>query len=868
MTPPPQLTCRPDENGVPACPRASKCSSIEIRGKSLLDLSIHRSHGNRDDPIIFPEDCDILIICESLDKKDDWNGFFGHARMFEKLIELIAKAEIDSSRVWISPLVRCYTNKKPTVTEINKCAPLLAQEIEQVNPKSILLLGTLALRAFRLHNMGGLTYIRGEVYNIPIPNRDIDKTYHVIPTNDPNIFYRQDSPQLEARILSDYKKALLIADGKPIGDQSQLAKYTLIDSIDKLKDLISEIKSQKLFAFDTEYPSVPAYRHPLICISFSLGVGRNWVLPIKQHDSDGLDYKLKPYWEKIILDEIIFLLKSVFEDREIAKGGHNIKGDCIVLRRWLDIKVRGFLYDSMLMHHLLHEYKPHKLEFLADAEFGVGDYSKELHDIIGYGAKLKATYDNVLDDMLWMYAAMDAECTWRLVELYHRRLQEKPHLWQLYLEETEPASHAYLKAEWFGHAIDMKTHAVLVTEYEQLSENLLADIRAETWPDFNPNSPPQCIKAIISAGFSESIKDYHTVSGYSTGKDKLMDIQRDLPLAKWIIDYRNATKMLGTYLKVIEEDIDVDGRIRPSFWIPGTESGRISCRLFHQIPRVDKKRKHNIKDIFSSRDGYTLVYFDLSQVELRMIAILANDIKMLEIFYPDGLDKPNLKADLHSETAAVILNCDVENVSEFNRQEIGKPTNFGVAYGSEGHTLVKKGRWEDAKGNIHAVTWKMLTPGMERFKENYAGLTIYLEDVPNITRAQGNIYCTPFGRERRMGGKLDDPVEGIRKAAEREIVNFTIQSPAGALTVRIIITIDQLLDGFIDGGQLEEDDIYLVNNVHDSATWEVKDRLVDWFKDTLKEIIHRPVLQLAGAVFPGDIGTGNTETEAEKSSHG
>ena len=105
--------------------------------------------------------------------------------------------------------------------------------------------------------------------------------------------------------------------------------------------------------------------------------------------------------------------------------------------------------------------------------------------------------------------------------------------------------------------------------------------------------------------------------------------------------------------------------------------------------------------------------------------------------------------------------------------------------------------------------------------------------------------------------------EGFRKAAEREIVNFTIQSPAGALTIRIIVRLDKILDEFIDAGQLQEDDIYLVNNVHDSATFEVKDHLIDWFSNIIKTEIHRPVPELANAVFPGSIGVGSTETEAE-----
>jgi DNA polymerase-1 len=548
----------------------------------------------------------------------------------------------------------------------------------------------------------------------------------------------------------------------------------------------------------------------------------------------------------------------------------------------LGLKIKGFLFDTMLMHHILDENPPHGLEPLADVEFNVGDYSAPLHAITGWGKNLLKTFDHVEDDVLWPYGANDSECVYRLCEVYYNRLQLKPHLWKLYCEESEPSIRTLATAEWHGSLIDEKVVLKLKEEYEEAQESLLVKMRKEIPPkpdcpefQFNPMSTQQVRDAFIDLGFNDLITDKHSPSGYNTSKEVLLKIKEGdfMPsnetasnLAGWILDFRTNRKILSTYLENALLDVDDDGRSRYSWMAHGTTSGRLSCRFLHQIPRASEQRakegKLNLRDMFVVRPGYKYVYFDYSQIELRVLALLANDEKMISMFVNDE--------DIHAATAECILaglpyskNKEGTGPSKFNRG-VGKTMNFGLAYGSEGHQLVKTGEWEDENGEHHPVTWDMVKLGRANFSNLFPQVVDYLTNTPDIARLGGGTLVTPFGRERRMGSKLNDRLDTTRKAAEREIVNFVIQSTAGAVCVRTLNAIHQQLEQLIDAGHLKEDDAFLINTVHDSGAYEVREDLVEWFNNTIiKPTAERVIPEIQNSYFEIDMGVGNNWTEAE-----
>jgi DNA polymerase-1 len=390
-----------------------------------------------------------------------------------------------------------------------------------------------------------------------------------------------------------------------VDNSKYVCKHKVIQGVSELADLVTMCKKDGFVAFDTESRGLPWSREPITCFSFSCGIGKTYVLPYYQHSPEAdpqTGWNLRPYWSKDDRDGICLLLKELFEDASIAKGAHNLKYDMNALRFWFNIRVKGFTFDSMLMHHLLLEQKPHGLEYLADLEFGTGNYSEALHEIVGKGKVLKAQYDMIPDHILWPYAANDAEVCWKLVKIYHERLLAKPHLWQLYLDEVEPLTYTLADAEWHGHYINQDTVEALKDFYTDKRDNLLENMQAQVHCNFNPSSNPQVQAALIELGFKDKIRNPMKASGYSTSADVLRALAKDsnCVLATQILEYRNVIKMLGTYIENVRSDIDKDSRVRYNWMIHGTESGRLSCRFYHQLPRVDKQQALNLRDMLAA----------------------------------------------------------------------------------------------------------------------------------------------------------------------------------------------------------------------------------------------------------------------------
>ena len=860
------MSCRVEEGGSPCCKLGGPVKTVEIRGKSLESIIISRERGTpyaEADELNRPYE--LFIVIESPSKYDDMRGGIGFTDDFKKLIEFTKRAGFHPDTVFVSFMAKCNPPKrKPTVQEVKACLPYIYKEIELTEPKVIMTLGSSCLRLFSLHNKGGLNSVRGSliVKALPLDPTRGAKQYNIIPSFDLGFFRYSGDPKVELRAQSDYRKAKEVATYGAVDNKVYKTSYKLIKSVDEIVELCENLRKEKFFAFDTESRGLPWSREPMMCLSFCWGYdsGKTQcaIVPIYQHDPDALDWKLKKYWNDADYPLVRRRLEEVFEDPTISKAAHNAKYDINTVRKHLNIVIKGFIFDSMLMHHALNEKKPHSLEYLADLEFGTGDYSSELHDITGRGKVLKATYDNIPDKILWPYAANDAECCWRLAKLYYNEMQALPHLWDLYCTEIEPLTYTLADAEWHGHFIDQKTLDELIDDYTTQKTNLLNKIRNTTWDGFNPSSPNHVRNAIIQMGHREDILDPKKVQGYNTSKEVLLELKEKIPLADHILKYRNTSKILGTYLENVKLDLDKDSRVRYFWMIHGTESARLSCRFYHQLPRTDKKRTkdglHNVRDMLVAAQGHTLVYFDYSQIELRVLAILAHDEQMIRIF-----EDPT--ADIHAATAALLLNCKEDEVSDFNRQ-LGKSVNFGLAYGSEGYRLLQTGTWKDENDVEHPINRTMLNRGMDAFHQKFQGVSAYLASVPQIAKHNNGVYRTPFGRERHMGLRLRDKDEAKRNAAEREIVNFSIQSTAAAITIRTLNLVDGWIKQWREKGT-PEDDVFLVNTVHDSGVWEVENHFVDFFKKNLRVAAERKIPELSDKSFPCAVGVGKSWSDAE-----
>lgn len=856
--------CNPQTGGKPLCKlgvltddRGRKfAQTVQLRGASLTEVMNEKRDGK-------PREFTTFIIGEAPGAREDAVGLPFQGKAGEILEGFIANSGIDPEKTYVTNLVKCRPpkNRRPAVKEIQACHRHIEFELMVHQPKVVILLGASTLKLFNLDKLGGITAIHGQLYEKALPSQEDGPVFKVIPTFHPAAFLHKPNPKLQRRVRDDYifaRRVLEAKDGERVYHTHHTAPYKLITNLEELDVLVDDVLLEGAFAFDTESVDANFMRSPMICAQFSLGPGKTWVLPFYTHDPEGLDFKLAPAFGTLANGQVVERLRKIFETDRVTKIAHNIKYDRNVIKRWLGLETLGWWWDTMAMHHLLDCYRPHGLETLADIEFAVGYYSEKVHDIVGRGRDLIATYDNIPDDILHPYGATDAESTWRLYEVYAPQLAVKPHLMKLYEEETHGALVALAKGEWNGTYLVRDTVEALGEEFDEEIEKLKIKCQSYTSPEFNPGAPASVAEALCNLGYADKVVKKEAASGFTTAKEILTEI--DHPLAANVLAYRHVRKFKSTYVDYAIKAMDDHNRIRVPFNIHGTTSGRLSCRFLHQIPTSEedriKSKKLLMRDMFGEEDGFVYFYADYSQIELRIFAILTGEQELIDHLYKSPTEKND--GDIHGLTASSALRIPIEDVSKFNRTAVGKRLNFGTIYGSEGHS-VSKGVFENPYTNKKEVI------GMDRalefvrnFRRQYSKVNEFLENTPDLARCQGGLLKSVFGREKITYG-LNDENRFVREHAEREATNFLVQSPAGAITLRTIIEIDRLLEQVNVGPDL----IRFTNTVHDSLSYGVRKDMVEWFTPVFRQIAERPVPEIQGYFFPVEIGTGATWSEAE-----
>ncbi len=857
------IHCDPAADGVPRC-KLGKLTEPDKYGRRHKPRTIHMKGAcawdvlRKERPLVTGiREYDIMCIGDGVQREDDEAGMPMVGRAGDQLMHFIAAAGLDLERVYITNIVKCIApnGRKAATGELKQCLTHIYHEIREINPKVIVLMGAGPLKLFNLDKIGGITKIRGKMFKKALPHWEDGPEYKIIPTPSPAMFLYRDDPKLKARVMNDFVFANGTATTENIEDTEMLyeIKYEVADTVAAVRDMVDQIKEKKIFAFDTESPDLHFMDNPMRLLQMSIGKGKTWVVPFYKHDPNALGlWQMAPWFKNGEREKVVSILSEVFENVAIAVVGHNLKYDMNVMKRWTGLACTGMLWDTAIMHHLLYEYPPHRLEYLADIELGTGDYSFKVREIVGHGKDLIKTYDCIPDEILYPYGATDAEATFLLMESYFPRLAAKAHLMKLYMEESYPTIQSLQEFEWVGNHIIVENVKTLETSLTSEIDDLVAKCREHTPPDFNPGSPDQVTAQMIKLGFAEQVKEPTKAKGFSTAKDVLTEI--DHPLAENVIKYRNRKKMLSTYVERVLKDINKDGRVRYGFNPSGPTNGRLSCTLLHQMPRIDQEKVDQgaavLRSIFGEDEDYFYLYGDFSQIELRIFAYLTGERELIE-YLETG-------KDIHRLNAAAALEIAFDDVSDMNRSNIGKPISFGAIYGSKG-TSIAKSEYEHPKtGKKHVIGKFKAAEMVLAFRRRYTKVDEYLISVPEDCLCNGGIIKSVFGRERRMMG-LNDPYKGVREAAEREVTNFTISSPAAAITLRTINMVREVLKENNVGLDL----VRPLNTVHDSIAYGVHKSMIDWFGPVLKAVAERPIPELYAKIFPLKYGVGKTWTEAE-----
>ena len=378
----------------------------------------------------------------------------------------------------------------------------------------------------------------------------------------------------------------------------------------------------------------------------------------------------------------------------------------------------------------------------------------------------------------------------------------------LFYDIELPLSEALADMEFTGFKVDRDELLRLGEEYDEFIKEKERIIFSLAGEEFNVNSPKKLSEILFDKLGIKPIKK--TKTGYSTDAEVLEKLSNKHPIADQIVEYRTYQKLKSTYIDGLKDLIDETGRIHSYFNQTNTATGRISSQdpNLQNIPiRTEAGRK--IRKAFVSEDGYTLLDSDYSQIELRILAYIANDEKMLHAF-EEGLD-------IHRKTASEVFGIPFDEVDSEHRSR-AKAVNFGIVYGISDYSLSQD----------LGISRKEAKEYIDNYFEKFSGVHKYMNDV--VEKAKEDGYVKTLFNRRRNIPELQNSNYNIRAFGERVALNMPIQGTSADI---IKIAIVKIFNKFRE----EDIDAHIIVTVHDEIVVEVKKEEADRVKDIIKDLM-------------------------------
>ena len=584
------------------------------------------------------------------------------------------------------------------------------------------------------------------------------------------------------------KKSTVIATS-PTKDLSQDTR-DLQDAIEKkyecvvdeagLEKWLKKIESAQLTAVDTETTSLDALAAELVGISLSVQPGEACYIPVAHRNGE------------VQLDRATVLarMKPWLESKTHLKVGQNLKYDAHIFANH-GITMSGIAFDTLLESYVLESHLPHNMDSLAERHLGMKTIRYE--EVCGKGVH-QIGFDQVDLKIATDYAAEDADITLRLhLELWPQ-IQENPGLLYVYEKIEMPAMRVLGIMERNGIRIDS---ALLAKQGQQVGKRLLeleGEIHQLAGQPFNIQSPKQIAEILFGQLELPVIKK--TPSGApSTDEEVLQKLAEDYPLPARILDYRSLAKLMSTYIEKLPRMADPKtGRVHTNFSQATAVTGRLASSdpNLQNIPvRTEEGRR--IREAFVPADGCKLLSADYSQIELRIMAHIAEDENLLTAFR-DG-------KDVHQATAAEIFGVPLEDVSSEQRR-YAKVINFGLIYGMSAFGLA---------GNL-GIERSAAQTYIAKYFDRYPGVAQYMEQTRLEARENGYVE-TVFGR-RLWLPEIKGSNGPRRQGAERAAINAPMQGTAADLIKLAMIAVEDWLEK-------EQLKTKLLLQVHDELVFDV-----------------------------------------------
>ena len=582
------------------------------------------------------------------------------------------------------------------------------------------------------------------------------------------------------------------ASAGPAGAASQsdpAAAYEILLDPARLDAWLARLEAAELIAFDTETTSLDYIQARIVGLSFAVAAGAAAYVPLA-HTYVGAPAQLDR-------EAVLARLKPFLEDPARAKVGQNLKYDMSVLANH-GIGLQGIAHDTMLESYVLDSTASrHDMDSLALKY--LGQRTIHFEDIAGKGAK-QIGFDQVPIEAAGPYAAEDAEVTLRLHQAFWPRLEQQPGLARLYQEIEMPLVPVLSRLERQGVRIDRER---LAAQSRDLTGRIVALEEAAyrvAGRPFNLGSPKQ-IGDIFFTEQGLPVVEKTPKGAPSTSESvlqQLADAGHELP--RIILEHRGLAKLKSTYTDKLPQMVStVTGRVHTSYHQAVAATGRLSSSdpNLQNIP-IRSEDGRRIRLAFIADPGCKLVAADYSQIELRIMAHLSGDERLLAAFAA-GLD-------IHSATAAEVWGLAPDQVSADQRRS-AKAINFGLIYGMSAFGLARQLGIE--RGEAQAY--------VDRYFQRYTGVKDFM-DRTRLQARRDKYVETLFGRRLYLPD-IDHSNQGRRAGSERTAINAPLQGTAADIIKRAMIA----ADGWI---QTEHPPVRMIMQVHDELVFEVEEAAV------------------------------------------
>ncbi len=561
-------------------------------------------------------------------------------------------------------------------------------------------------------------------------------------------------------------------DTKPAAFKADVpTKTRIVQSDDDYKALLAELNSASRIAFDTETTAADSIQAEMVGLSLCAKEGEAWYVPVLTPVStDGnAGWTIDPSTPKF--EPIANALRR----KEVELIGHNAKFDLEVLQQ-AGASINRPVFDTMIAQFLCDPGgRGLGLKQLAFDYFGW--QMTEITELIGRG-KNQITMREVPVEQVAPYAGADADATFRLHEaikpILQQRNQEK-----LFLEIEQPLIPVLIDMETVGVALDVKYLGELGGEISERMRQLEMQIYQLAGAAFNVNSTKQLSDVLFGKLGLPTQGSWKTSGGsYSTNADVLDELRDKHEIVPLIIEHRELSKLYGTYVDALPQLINPKtGRIHTNFNQVGAVTGRLSSSNpnLQNIP-IKTEMGRRVRKAFVARKGWQLISADYSQVELRILAHMADDPTLKEAFARDE--------DIHAATAGAIYNIDLKNVTSMQRN-FAKRINFGIAYGMGAFALAAN----------TGMTVGEAQDFINKYFERFPKVRHWLDMTKRIAAEQGFVE-TMLGRRRyfpelRKGG--GSSMDQVKRRAEREAINHPVQGSAADIMKLAMIDVHRAL---------------------------------------------------------------------------